>query len=76
LVPVRPVVDVDPIWLHPSAVSASRWAVRYWESILHPQRYDEVTTSVLDLTGRPPRTFEDFVREHAAEWQPSGTMND
>lgn len=34
-------------------------------------RYDEVTTSVLDLTGRPPRTFEDFVREHAAEWQPS-----
>ena len=31
-------------------------------------RYDEGTTSVLDLTGRPPRTFEDFVREHAAEW--------
>jgi len=31
---------------------------------------------VLDLTGRPPRTFEDFVREHAAEWQPSDTMND
>jgi uncharacterized protein YbjT (DUF2867 family) len=39
-------------------------------------RYDEVTTSVLDLTGHPPRTFEDFVREHAAEWQPSGTIND
>jgi len=39
-------------------------------------RYDEGTTSVLDLTGRPPRTFEDFVREHAAEWSPSGTMND
>jgi uncharacterized protein YbjT (DUF2867 family) len=39
-------------------------------------RYDGVTTSVLDLTGRPPRTFEDFVREHAAEWQPSGTLND
>ena len=34
-------------------------------------RYDEVTTSVLNLTGRPPRTFEDFVGEHAAEWQPS-----
>jgi len=34
-------------------------------------RYDEVTTSVLDLTGRPPRTFEDFVGEHAGEWQPS-----
>jgi len=39
-------------------------------------RYDEGTTSVLDLTGRPPRTFEDFVREHAAEWQPSATTND
>lgn len=35
-------------------------------------RYDEGTTSVLDLTGRPPRTFEGFAREHAAEWQPSG----
>ncbi len=34
-------------------------------------RYDEVTTSVLDLTGRPPRTFEDFVGEYAAEWRPS-----
>ncbi len=34
-------------------------------------RYDEVTPSVLDLTGRPPCTFEDFVGEHAAEWQPS-----
>ena len=34
-------------------------------------RYEEVTTSVLDLTGHPPRTLEAFVREHAAEWQPS-----
>ncbi len=39
-------------------------------------RYEKVTTSVLDLTGRPPRTFEDFVREHATQWQPSGTVND
>lgn len=31
-------------------------------------RYDEVTTAVLDLTTRPPRTFEAFVQEHAAEW--------
>jgi len=46
------------------------------EDDAHAGRYDEVTTSVLDLTGHPPRTFEDFVREHAAEWQPSGTMND
>ena len=35
-------------------------------------RYDRITTSVLDLTGRPPRTFEDFVGEHAQQWQPPG----
>lgn len=28
----------------------------------------QVTTSVSELTGRPPRTFSDFVREHADEW--------
>ncbi len=31
-------------------------------------RYDFVTSAVLDLTGRPPRTFENFVSEHAGEW--------
>lgn len=39
-------------------------------------RYDTGTTSVLDLTGRPPRTIENFVREHAAEWRPSVSTND
>lgn len=39
-------------------------------------RYDEVTTSVLDLTGRPPRNFEDFVDEHAEQWQSSGAAHD
>ncbi|ALG07468.1 oxidoreductase [Kibdelosporangium phytohabitans] len=29
---------------------------------------DRVSTSVLDLTGRPPRTFAEFVQEHADEW--------
>ena len=29
---------------------------------------ERVTTAVHDLTGRPPRSFADFVREHAAEW--------
>ncbi len=28
----------------------------------------QITTSVLDLTGRPPRTFDDFVRRHVSEW--------
>jgi uncharacterized protein YbjT (DUF2867 family) len=27
-----------------------------------------LTTSVLDLTGRPPRTFDDFVRRNRAAW--------
>jgi uncharacterized protein YbjT (DUF2867 family) len=35
-------------------------------------REDQVSTAVLDLTGRPPRTFADFVRDHAAEWADTG----
>ncbi|GAA5113873.1 hypothetical protein [Pseudonocardia adelaidensis] len=31
-------------------------------------REDRVSTAVLDLTGRPPRTFAEFVRDHAGEW--------
>jgi uncharacterized protein YbjT (DUF2867 family) len=31
-------------------------------------REDELSTAVLDLTGRPPRTFTQFVQEHAARW--------
>jgi uncharacterized protein YbjT (DUF2867 family) len=31
-------------------------------------REGRVSTAVLDLTGRPPRTFADFVEEHAAVW--------
>lgn len=32
-------------------------------------REDRVSTAVLDLTGRPPRTFARFVSEHANEWR-------
>ena len=28
----------------------------------------QITTSVLDLTGRPPRTFDEFVRRNVSEW--------
>ncbi|MGW7008906.1 NAD(P)H-binding protein [Streptomyces sp. NPDC054933] len=31
-------------------------------------REDELSTAVLDLTGHPPRTFTQFVQEHAARW--------
>ncbi len=33
-------------------------------------REEQVSTAVLDLTGRPPRTFAEFVREHVTEWAP------
>lgn len=31
-------------------------------------REDQVSTAVLDLTGRPPRSFEEFAAVHAAAW--------
>jgi uncharacterized protein YbjT (DUF2867 family) len=31
-------------------------------------REDQVSTAVLDLTGRPPRSFEEFAEVHAAAW--------
>ncbi|MEZ0095077.1 ergot alkaloid biosynthesis protein [Streptacidiphilus sp. EB129] len=31
-------------------------------------RQDELSTAVLNLTGHPPRTFTQFVQEHAARW--------
>lgn len=33
---------------------------------------DQVSTAVLDLTGRPPRTFTEFAAEHAAKWTDGG----
>lgn len=31
-------------------------------------REDQVSTAVLDLTGRAPRPFAEFVQDHATEW--------
>ncbi|MER6229127.1 NAD(P)H-binding protein [Streptomyces sp. NPDC001616] len=31
-------------------------------------REDQVSTAVLDLTGRPPRAFAEFVSDHVYEW--------
>ncbi|GAA1936511.1 NAD(P)H-binding protein [Streptomyces durmitorensis] len=36
-------------------------------------RDDQVSTAVLDLTGRPPRSFAEFVQDHATEWAPRGS---
>ncbi|RKS08487.1 uncharacterized protein YbjT (DUF2867 family) [Nocardiopsis sp. Huas11] len=33
---------------------------------------DQVSTAVLDLTGRPPRTFAEFVQDHATAWAVKG----
>ncbi|APU15050.1 MULTISPECIES: ergot alkaloid biosynthesis protein [Actinoalloteichus] len=38
------------------------------EADIERGREDLVSTAVLDLTGRPPRTFAEFAEEHAAEW--------
>lgn len=35
-------------------------------------REDLVSTAVLDLTGRPPRHFAEFVQDHATEWANDG----
>jgi uncharacterized protein YbjT (DUF2867 family) len=37
------------------------------DALLDAGQEDQVTTAVLDLTGRPPRTFAEFVRDHATE---------
>jgi uncharacterized protein YbjT (DUF2867 family) len=37
---------------------------------------DQVTTAVLDLTGRPPRTFAEFVRDHATELASPGVREE
>ncbi|ANZ40469.1 ergot alkaloid biosynthesis protein [Lentzea guizhouensis] len=36
-------------------------------------REEQVSTAVEDLTGRPPRSFAEFVQEHAGEWAGVGS---
>jgi uncharacterized protein YbjT (DUF2867 family) len=38
------------------------------ERAIKTGREDQVSTAVLDLTGHPPRTFTEFVSDHADEW--------
>ncbi len=52
----------------PAAFATALAAV---EAGIEAGREDLVSTAVLDLTGRPPRTFAEFVRDHAAEWTTS-----
>nr|WP_042193896.1 NAD-dependent epimerase/dehydratase family protein [Kibdelosporangium sp. MJ126-NF4]CEL20933.1 Oxidoreductase [Kibdelosporangium sp. MJ126-NF4]CTQ95553.1 Oxidoreductase [Kibdelosporangium sp. MJ126-NF4] len=44
-------------------------ALAAMEDDIRAGREDQVSTAVLDLTGRPPRTFAEFANEHAAEWR-------
>lgn len=39
-------------------------------------RDDQVSTEVLNLTGRPPRTFAEFARDHATQWANAGVPED
>lgn len=43
-------------------------AIAAVEDSIRAGREDQVSTAVLDLTGRPPRTFAQFVQEHATAW--------
>ncbi|SEB30201.1 NAD(P)H-binding protein [Streptomyces melanosporofaciens] len=43
------------------------------EDCIKAGREDQVSTTVLDLTGRPPRTFAEFVQDHASEWAHAGS---
>jgi uncharacterized protein YbjT (DUF2867 family) len=70
--PVRVVhLGVDELAGHhraaglPAAFASALAAV---EAGIEAGREDLVSTAVLDLTGRPPRTFAEFVEDHAAEW--------
>ncbi|MBU3869554.1 ergot alkaloid biosynthesis protein, partial [Streptomyces sp. 4503] len=47
-------------------------AIAAVEDGIRAGREDQVSTAVLDLTGRPPRNFAEFVEEHAAEWAYAG----
>ncbi|GAA2346124.1 ergot alkaloid biosynthesis protein [Streptomyces violaceusniger] len=48
-------------------------AIAAVEDGIRAGREDQVSTAVLDLTGRPPRTFVEFVQEHATQWAGEGT---
>ncbi|MCP2164841.1 NAD(P)H-binding protein [Goodfellowiella coeruleoviolacea] len=70
--PVRVVpIGVDEQAAHYRAAGASAEfaaAIAAVEDGIRAGREDRVSTAVLDLTGRPPRTFAEFVQEHATEW--------
>ena len=70
--PVRTIdADVDEVAAHfrraglPASFADSLAAA---EIPVKEGHADRTTTAVRELTGRPPRTFTDFVREHAGEW--------
>jgi uncharacterized protein YbjT (DUF2867 family) len=43
-------------------------ALAYWASLI--SRPEPVTATVAQVTGRPPRTFRDWARDHAADFRP------
>ncbi|MCS7477746.1 NAD(P)H-binding protein [Umezawaea endophytica] len=64
-------LGVDEVAAHnrdaglPAAFASALAAV---ETSIAAGREDLVSTALLDLTGQPPRTFAEFVHDHAAEW--------
>ncbi|MEU5515574.1 NAD-dependent epimerase/dehydratase family protein [Streptomyces griseoaurantiacus] len=68
VVPVEPedVADVYRAAGLPDTFAVSLAAV---DATIRIGRDDRVSTAVLDLTGRPPRTFAEFVRDHTAHYR-------
>lgn len=69
----RPVEAADPIGVEQIEASFDDGTERgaYYAELLvdvREGRYAEVTNDLEDLIGRAPRTFDDFVREHADDW--------
>ncbi|MBI0292937.1 NAD(P)H-binding protein [Streptomyces sp. PRKS01-29] len=48
-------------------------AIAAVEDGIRAGREDQVSTAVLDLTGRPPRTFAAFAQEYATQWAGGGS---
>ena len=63
----------DETWARQRRAGAPSWRIAALLAIASYQRAggptEQLTATVEELTGRPPRTFEQFARDHAAEFR-------
>ncbi|SKB06215.1 Rossmann-fold NAD(P)-binding domain-containing protein [Aeromicrobium choanae] len=70
----RPVAAADPLGVDDILATYDDGTERgaYYAELLvdvAAGRYAEITGDTADLIGREPRTFDDFVRDHLADWE-------